>query len=110
LKTLDNIKIRNCTPGDHPNIISVMPDWWGGRDLTSLVLKIFFIHFANTTYVAEIDNELVGFLVGFFSQTDHETGYIHLVGVHPNHRKNGIGRLLYNKFINDCKANKRSVV
>lgn len=27
-----DISIRNVRPSDHEYVISVMPDWWGGRD------------------------------------------------------------------------------
>ena len=105
-----NVKIRNATPLDHEKVISVMPEWWGGRDLSSSVLKVFFIHFNSTAYIAEIGDELVGFLVGFMSQTEEKVGYIHFAGVHPQHRRASIGRLLYEKFYVDCKANGRSIV
>lgn len=110
MNVINNIKIRNGRPSDHENVISVMPDWWDGRDLTSMLPKVFFIHFHNTIYIAELKNELVGFLVGFLSQTDDKVGYIHFVGVHPNHRKIGVGRLLYQKFYDFCIAKSRSIV
>jgi GNAT superfamily N-acetyltransferase len=37
-------------------------------------------------------------------------GYIHFVGVHPDYRKAGIGRLLYQRFFDACKANDRLIV
>jgi ribosomal protein S18 acetylase RimI-like enzyme len=106
----NNIKIRNGTPHDHEKVVSVMPEWWGGRDLSSSVLKVFFIHFNDTTYIAEIDDELGGFLVGFMSQSEPKVGYIHFAGVHPQFRRSGIGRLLYEKFYTACTANDRSIV
>jgi GNAT superfamily N-acetyltransferase len=110
MNTTNNINIRQGRPSDHENVVSVMPDWWGGRDLSSSVLKVFFIHFRNTTYVAEINNDLAGFLVGFLSQSEENVGYIHFIGVHPNYRKGGIGRLLYEKFYDVCMTSSRSVV
>ena len=110
MNELDDVKIRNGKPLDHENIVSVMTEWWGGRDLSSSVLKVFFIHFKNTTFIAEIDNQLVGFLVGFMSQSEESIGYIHFAGVHPRFRKAGIGRLLYEKFYSACRANDRSIV
>ena len=110
MNELDDVKIRNGKPLDHENIVSVMAEWWGGRDLSSSVLKVFFIHFKNTTFIAEIDNQLVGFLVGFMSQSEESIGYIHFAGVHPRFRKAGIGRLLYEKFYSACRANGRSIV
>lgn len=110
MSELDNVRIRNGTPLDHEKIVSVIPKWWGGRDLASSILKIFFIHFKDTTYIVEIKNELVGFLIGFMSQAEKKVGYIHFVGVHPQFRKTGIGRMLYEKFFSACKANGRSIV
>jgi ribosomal protein S18 acetylase RimI-like enzyme len=110
MSKLDNAKIRNGTPFDHEKVVSVMPGWWNGRDLSSSVLKVFFIHFNNTIYIAEIDDKLVGFLIGFMSQTDEKAGYIHFAGVHPQFRKTGIGRRLYEKFYGACQTNGRSIV
>jgi putative NADPH-quinone reductase len=59
----DDAKIRNGKSVDHDNIVSVMPEWWGGRDLSPSVLKVFFIHFKNTTFIAEIGGQMVGFLI-----------------------------------------------
>lgn len=54
----DNIKIRQAIPADHQRIIEVMPLWWGGRDLSSSLLKIFFHHFQQTCFVAEAGETL----------------------------------------------------
>lgn len=110
MNAINDIRIRNGRPSDYEKVIAVMPDWWDGRDLTSMLPKVFFIHFHNTIYIAELKNELVGFLVGFLSQTDARVVYIHFVGVHPSYRKAGIGRLLYQKFYDACKTNDRSIV
>lgn len=110
MSELDHVKIRKGKPLDHEKVVSVMPEWWGGRDLSFSVLKIFFIHFSKTTFIAEIGDELIGFLVGFMSQSEERVGYIHFAGVHPQFRKFGIGRRLYEKFYAACKANGRSIV
>jgi ribosomal protein S18 acetylase RimI-like enzyme len=104
------VKIRSGKHSDHEKIVSVMPEWWGGRDLSSSVLKIFFIHFNHSTFIAEIGDELIGFLVGFMSQSEAKVGYIHFAGVHPQFRKSGICRRLYEKFYGICMANDRSIV
>lgn len=110
MNTIDSIQVRNGIPSDYENVISVMPNWWGGRDLSSSVLKLFFIHFCNTTFIAEMNRMLVGFLVGFFSQSEKNVGYIHIAGVHPNYRNVGIGRLLYHHFFKACEENNISLV
>ena len=110
MSALDILTIRNATPGDHEKIVSLIPEWWAGRDLSSSVLKVFFIHFNDTAYIAEIGGELVGFLIGFMSQSQEKVGYIHFAGVHPHFRKTGIGRRLYKKFYAACRIKGRSVV
>lgn len=43
---------------------------------------------------------LVGFLFGFIGPN---VGYVHLVGIHPDYRRRGVGRLLYAAFEEDCR-------
>ncbi len=105
MNEINEVNIRNGRSSDYENVVTVMPEWWGGRDLSSSVLKIFFIHFSGTTYIAEMNNELVGFLVGFMSQSEENVGYIHFAGVHPKYRRVSIGRLLFQKFYEVCKIN-----
>lgn len=104
------ITIRNGTPEDYETIIGVMPMWWDGRDLTHMIMKLFFYHFKDTIFIAEKEGELTGFLVGFLSQSAADQGYIHFAGVHPDHRKAGLGRTLFQNFFNICKQHGRNVV
>jgi len=110
MKNINNLIIRNVKPSDHEKVVSVIPQWWNGRDLSSTALKIFFVHFNDTSFIAEISGELAGFLIGFMSQSEKNVGYAHLGGVHPEYRKAGIARLLLHEFIQACKINNRSVV
>jgi ribosomal protein S18 acetylase RimI-like enzyme len=72
--------------------------------------KLFFLHFDGTSFVAEDGEDLVGFLVGFLSQTEAEDAYIHFVGVAPERRGEGLGRDLYERFFDEVRAHGRSVV
>jgi ribosomal protein S18 acetylase RimI-like enzyme len=104
------VEIRNVTPDDYNQIITIMPSWWDGRDLTSALLKIFFIHFQNSSFLATEGNKMIGFLIGFISQSNKYEAYIHLLGVDPNYRKKGVARSLYQEFYNVCKASSISYV
>lgn len=104
------MKIRNALPSDHSRIISVMKDWWGGRDLRKALPKLFLTHFCNTSFLVEKEDELVAFLVGFFSQSMPTHAYIHFAGVHPEFQKTGIGTTLYHKFFQKCLENDRTIV
>lgn len=105
-----DLKIRNCKPADHKKIIAVLTDWWGGRDLTGMLPKLFLIHFNNTSFIVEKQGELIAFLIGFLSPAKPEEGYIHFAGVHPAYRRIGIGEYVYDRFFRICKRNNRHIV
>jgi ribosomal protein S18 acetylase RimI-like enzyme len=90
--------IRHAEPADHGRVISVVDDWWSGRTMAAMLPKLFFVHFRDTSFVAEEDGELAGFLCGFRSQTYDDEAYVHFVGVDPARRGAGLGRLLYERF------------
>jgi len=54
--------------------------------------------------VVERESQLVGFLFGFVTTAKPPVGYIHLLGIHPEFRRRGIGRLLYAKFEEDSRG------
>lgn len=81
---METITIRHAHPSDHHAIISVMVDWWDGRDLRSSLPKQFLRHFSNTSFIAEDHTGLCGFLIGFLSPSVTDEGYIHFVGIHPD--------------------------
>ena len=107
----EGVNIRNSKPSDHPRIIKVMKDWWDGRDLTSMLPRLFLEHFFNTSLVIEDrTNELIAFLIGFLSQSQTNECYIHFAGVHPKYRGLGLGTYLYHRFFQICKENNRAMV
>ena len=105
-----DLKIRNSTPSDHPVIIEVLKDWWGGRDLTWMLPKLFLIHFCNTSFVVEKDDDMIAFLIGLLSPSKSNEGYIHFAGVHPDFRSAGIGKNLYDRFFGICRKNGRNII
>jgi ribosomal protein S18 acetylase RimI-like enzyme len=92
------VEIRHAEPHDYARVIAVVDEWWGGREMAAMLPKLFFIHFRDTSFVAEEGGELAGFLCGFRSQTHDDEAYIHFVGVNPEHRGAGVGRELYERF------------
>ncbi|HET7616742.1 MAG TPA: GNAT family N-acetyltransferase, partial [Bacillales bacterium] len=84
------MNIRNVCETDYHNIIPVLNEWWGGRQMANMLQKLFFVHFQNTSFVAEEKDGVIGFLVGFVSQSQPGEAYIHFAGVHPDHRKEGV--------------------
>jgi len=97
------MKIRSVKSSDYYSISPLINDWWGGRRMADMLPKLFFDHFNNTSFIAENDGQMIGFLVGFLSQSKPEEAYIHFVGVHPEYRKLMIGKQLYNEFFQVVK-------
>ncbi|HET7627846.1 MAG TPA: GNAT family N-acetyltransferase [Bacillales bacterium] len=91
--------IRHVEVLDYNYIHSVINDWWGGRKMSDMLPKLFFVHFRDTSFVAEENGQVIGFVIGFISQTFPSEAYIHFVGVDPAYRKQDIGRKLYEIFI-----------
>jgi pimeloyl-ACP methyl ester carboxylesterase/ribosomal protein S18 acetylase RimI-like enzyme len=89
---------------DHPRVLAVLAEWWNGRDLSHLLPRLYFQHYGDTSFIVEKEGELAAFLIGFMSQSDPCVAYIHFVGVHPKHRKAGLGRALYERFFELARA------
>jgi len=109
-QALSGYEFRNAEPGDWQRVTDVLADWWGGRDLSGLLPRLFFQHFCDTSFVVESDAELAAFLVGFLCPTHEGEAYIHFVGVDPNLRGTGIARALYERFFDLARARGQSVV
>ena len=105
------VSIRHVQPSDYGRVIQHVNAWWGGREMAPMLPRLFFIHFESTSFVADReDGTLAGFLIGFLSQTDAETAYVHFVGVAPDQRGTGLGRELYETFFDAARSSGRSVV
>lgn len=93
------MRFRPATSSDHAPVVDVLPEWWGGRDLTAILQPPFFEYFGLTSLVAVDDDEsMAGFLIGFPSGDDPTIAYIRFVGVDPVHRGHGLGRQLHARF------------
>ena len=105
------VDIRHVQPSDYGRVIQHVNEWWGGREMAPMLPRLFFIHFESTSFVADReDGTLAGFLIGFLSQTDEDTAYVHFIGVAPEERGSGLGRELYERFFDAARASGRSVV
>ena len=93
------LQTRPLTKADYDQIVRVIDRWWGGPT-SALAHPIFFYELGRLARVVEADGVLVGFLFGFIGPN---IGYVHLVGIHPDYRRRGVGRLLYAAFEEDCR-------
>ena len=106
----NDIMIRKAKPADQAKIIAALQNWWGGRDLTAMLPKLFLNHFNNTSFVIEKEDEMIGFLIGFISPSLKKEAYVHFMGVHPDFRKKGIGTTLYKRFFEICRNHGRNII
>ena len=90
--------IRHAEPDDYGRVVAVVDEWWGGRRMAAMLPKLFFVHFRDTSFVADDGGALAGFLCGFRSQTFDDEAYVHFVGVDPASRGDGLARALYECF------------
>jgi GNAT superfamily N-acetyltransferase len=98
----EDLAFRRPVEADHRRLVSHVDEWWGGRRLHPLFLRLWFQHFGGTSWIVEDPGGTpLGFLVGFISQDHPDRAYIHLVATNPNHRRRGLGRLLYERFLED---------
>ena len=100
-----DLRFRRPRPEDHPRLVEVVDEWWGGRRMRSLLPRLWLEHFTGTSWIAERgDGRLAGFLVGFIGQDDPSIAYAHMIATDPNRRRGGLGRDLYHRFFADARA------
>jgi ribosomal protein S18 acetylase RimI-like enzyme len=105
------IRYRRPTEADYRAMITVINDWWAGREMDVLLPRLWLQHFTRTSWLAETtDGQLAGFLIGFLSLDKPEDAYCHMVASNPNLRHQGIGRELYERFFADARAAGRTRV
>ncbi len=97
------MKPRSITKGDFDQIVEVIDRWWGAP-VGTFAHPIFFYELGENALIVEEAGEMVGFLLGFVSHEPVLTGYIHLIAIHPDFRRRGVGRLLYATFAEKCRA------
>ncbi len=93
----ERLEFRSAGPRDAAAIAAAIDAWWA-RHLRHFVHPLFLEHFGDTCLVVEDDGELVAFLVGMLSQRHPGSAYVHFMGVHPDYRRLGLGRELYERF------------
>jgi ribosomal protein S18 acetylase RimI-like enzyme len=92
------MKIQSLTESDLQAVRSLTAR---SQELTpdrDSIYWLFSEFFENTSIVIYSEDKLVGFLLGFLSQTKPNQGYIYTIGVAEGYRGNGIGKLLIESF------------
>jgi predicted GNAT superfamily acetyltransferase len=104
-----DLALRRARPDDHATLVAVMDAWWG-RSISDILPRLFLDHFSGTSLVAEHEDAVMGFLVGFHSPQRADEAYVHAVAVAPQHRATGLARRLYMRFFDEAHAAGRTVI
>ncbi|HKG57418.1 MAG TPA: GNAT family N-acetyltransferase [Candidatus Limnocylindrales bacterium] len=107
----DDLTLRGITDADYERVIGVLDDWWGGREMIDMLPRLFFTHFADTSFLAEDgDGSVAGFICGFLSPACLDEAYVHFIGVAPRHRRRGVARKLYERFAVEARRASRTTL
>ena len=68
------MQIRHAKPSDYGRVIGVVNTWWGGREMAPMLPKLFFVHFEDTSFVAESDDGRLGIHLTHFSGAQWNEG------------------------------------
>jgi L-2,4-diaminobutyric acid acetyltransferase len=60
--------------------------------------KILLRYFGNSCFVAEFNNDIVGFVMGFRSQVDQNKFFLWQIGVFSKYREKEVGKKLLNQI------------
>ena len=90
---------------DFNEIVRDISDFWGSDRTLHLHQPFLVYEFGNTAFVIKEKGIVVAYLFGFFSQTEN-LAYIHLLGVGGKNQRQGLGKLLYDHFIEMARSRK----
>lgn len=96
------ITIRQATKQDIPHIMDIIKLAFE-EDASSEQIRICIEQETFWTYVAELENHVVGFIFGFITTSieGKKRRELDLQAVHPNYQGQGIGKKLIERFLQD---------
>ena len=97
------MKIEICTITDFNEIVGDIYDFWGSDRTLHLHQPYLIYEFGNTALVIKSNGAVIAYLFGFFSQTEN-LAYVHLLGVRERYQRRGLGKQLYDHFIEISKS------
>jgi ribosomal protein S18 acetylase RimI-like enzyme len=93
------LSFRHPAEADHRVLVDDIERWFRGRRMLPLFGRMWFVHFASTSMVAETtDGRVAGILIGFASPEHPGDAVLHLAAVDPNLRRRGIGTALHDAW------------
>ena len=107
----DKIKIRRMVGADLDKVEAIDRALAGERRALSWPLRVeteWAVYRPALSYVAELEDEIVGFLLGDIRGAEYGTdisGWIDMMGVAPQYQHQRIGRRLVETFREECRRN-----
>jgi ribosomal protein S18 acetylase RimI-like enzyme len=90
--------VRNVFENDFVEIANKSREWGDIVIERETIYHLLTRHFRGTCFVAEDRQGMIGYLLGFRSQSQPDEAYLHLVQVDPAMRGHGVGRRMFNLF------------
>jgi len=109
------LRIRKMTEADLPKIKDIDKELVGPHRSISWPLRVeahWWVYRGLPNFVAEVDGEVVGFILGDVRGVEYGTevgGWIDMMGVTSKHQSKGIGRKLVEAFCAECQQQKVKV-
>ncbi|MBE0480385.1 MAG: GNAT family N-acetyltransferase [Dehalococcoidia bacterium] len=104
-----HVRVRRMTEADIKSVKEIDRELAGPGRLASWPLRIeshWWVYQGLSNYVAEVDGEVIGFLLGDIRGAAFGTeasGWIDIIGVLPRYQGKGIGRSLVEAFSDECR-------
>jgi len=121
-----DIKIRRMIESDLPRVNEMDRLLFGKERVPTWPFSFeayWRVYRPGLSFIAELGEQVVGFVVGNIIQEEHhqsiinlrhtvdrlsqhqQAGWIDMIGIHPEHQNRGIGRSLIEAFYQECKRN-----
>lgn len=101
------VTVRAMEPEDISDVMEIDRMSGGRRAITYQNQITFFLGGElGLSYVAELEGEVVGFLMGRILErryTPYVGAWVEILGIRPNLKRRGIGQLLLQAFTEGCK-------
>lgn len=103
---MEHVRIRTVKEEDFLEIMDLASKCDSIPVERGSIYHLFTKYFADTCFVAEKDNKIVGYILGFISQLEKNVAYIHNICIAPYLRRKKIGSRLYQEFFQKMKKQK----
>jgi ribosomal protein S18 acetylase RimI-like enzyme len=108
MKPAKEPKIRTMTDSDLAPVVEIDKRITGKDRISSWPQKVsthFRTYYPPLSFVAEMDNKVVGFIIGGIMGAEYAlplSGWIAIMGVDPEYQRQGVGKMLLSSFVKEC--------